>query len=103
MITRIVLYAVGALAGVYVTNLLRPVELDTTGALGAASGGLDAALTDIFAGKFSDAGSALLTGAKAGGAAAKAQVQGQVRTTVVLGVVAGCSVAGLVDAFVLRT
>lgn len=103
MITRVALYAVGALVGVYVTNQLRPVGLDTMDALGAASGGLDSALRSLFAGNVRDAGTALAGGATAGAAAAKAQVQGQVRTTVVIGVVAGCSVAGLVDAFVWRT
>lgn len=98
---RIALYTSGALAGVYLVNVAKPVELDPTAALGAAGTGLDTALEQLAKGKFSGAWTALAGGAAAAGNKAHDQVQGQVRSTVVLGVVAGCAFAGLVDAFVL--
>jgi hypothetical protein len=100
-IFRIGLFAAGALAGCYVVNELRPVKLDAASAVGAAAGGIDTAFNDLLHGHFDSAGRALLGGAKAAGGQAQDQVQGQVRANVVLGVVAGCALAGLVDALVL--
>lgn len=101
MIARIVCYTVGALAGVYLVNTIRPVTLNAAAAVDAAGGGIDSALSQLFAGHVGAAVTAVTSGAKAAGAQAKDQVEGQVRSNVILGVVGGCAVAGLVDALVL--
>jgi hypothetical protein len=98
---RIGLYTAGALGGVYLVNQLRPVNLDPAAAVGAAGKGIDTALSDLMHGRFGAAGDALLGGAKSAGNAAHDQVESQVRTTIIIGVVGGCMLAGLVDAFVL--
>jgi len=100
-VLRVGLYAGSALAGVYVANKVRPVQLDASAAIGAAGGGVDTALSDLFHGRFGAAADAFVTGAKTAGGVAQAQVQGQVQMTVILGVVAGCALAGLVEAFFL--
>lgn len=101
MIGRIALYAGGALAGVFVVSQLRPVKLDATAAVNAAGSGIDTALSDLFHGRLGAAADAFAGGAKSAGSAAQDQVQSQVRMIVVLGVLAGCSAAGVVDALVL--
>lgn len=97
---RIGLYTAGALGGVYLVNQLRPVNLDPVAAAGAAGKGIDTALGELFRGHFGAAGDAFVGGVKQAGGAAHDQVQGQVQTTIIIGVVGGCALAGLVDAFV---
>jgi hypothetical protein len=97
---RIGLYTAGALGGVYVVNQLRPVNLDPAAALGAAGKGIDTALDALVHGRGSAALDAFLGSAKSAGGAAHDQVESQVRSTVIFGVVGGCMLAGLVDAFV---
>lgn len=101
MVLRPVLYAGASLAGVYVANELRPVNVDAGAAVGSAAAGAENALRQLGRGNFSDAWSALTGGAKSAGAEVKSSVNAQVKANVILGVVGGCLLAAVADAVLL--
>lgn len=84
------LYAVSSLVGVKLANVLRPVKVDATAAASSAYDGVTGALGR---GDFRGAASAL-TGAGKGVAS---NVNGQVTSNIIVGIVGGCAVAAVLD------
>lgn len=97
VLVRIPLYAAGALAGVQLANTLRPVAV-SGGAVVKDSGlNLEQLARGALKLDFGALGSALSGAASKAGESVEAQIHGQVRANVIIGVVGGCLVAGLVD------